>query len=224
MSRYELLGVNLSDTLNASGLAAGATSATLTTGNFGSPSGVQLLIVDYDVPAKIEVISATIAGTGLSGITRALSGTSDVAHSANANIMHSLTPTHWDDRVAGVSQQNNTTNTVITKTRVQTGWGWWVGDATNLLFTDSITFPTAFTARPVVTISILGGKASATPSDIGDFVDYNAVLQTAGVFITPFTTAISTTGFSASMRMNETAANFTTSESVGYAWTAIGPV
>lgn len=95
MAKYDLLGVNLTDTLNVSGLAAGATSGTLTTGSFGSPTGTQLLVVDYDVPAKIEVISATIAGTALTSITRALSGTADVTHAASAKVLHTLTPTHW---------------------------------------------------------------------------------------------------------------------------------
>lgn len=95
MAKYDLLGVNFTDTLNASGLAAGATSATLTSGSFGSPSGLQLLVIDYDVPAKIEVVSVSIAGTALTSITRALSGTSDVAHAASAKVLHTIVPTHW---------------------------------------------------------------------------------------------------------------------------------
>lgn len=95
MAKFNPIGVNKTDTLAAQ-LTAGATSATLTSGNFGTQTGLQLLVVDYDVPAKIEVISCTITGTSLTGITRALDGTSDVTHSANANVLYTANiPSMW---------------------------------------------------------------------------------------------------------------------------------
>lgn len=84
------------DTLAAT-LNSGATSTTLTTGNFGSPTGVQLYVVDYDVPAKSEIISASITTTAVTGITRGLSGgaagTTD--HAAGAKIGVILVPQHY---------------------------------------------------------------------------------------------------------------------------------
>lgn len=76
-------------------LNAAATSGTLTTGSFGSPTGTQLLIVDYDVPAKREVISCTISGTALTSLVRGIDGTSDQTHTANANIMMAFVPEHY---------------------------------------------------------------------------------------------------------------------------------
>lgn len=117
MAKFDLLGVNLTDTLNASGLAAAATSATLTTGAFGSPSGLQLLVLDYDVPAKIEVVSCTISGTALTSITRGLSGTADVTHAASAKVLHTVTPTHWAQVRQGIYQTvQNQTGAVATGT------------------------------------------------------------------------------------------------------------
>ena len=81
------------DTLNGA-LNAAATSATLTTGNFGSPTGKQLLVVDYDVAAKREVILCTIAGTAITSITRAQDGTADVTHATGANVMMAWVPSH----------------------------------------------------------------------------------------------------------------------------------
>lgn len=95
MAKYNPIGVNKTDTL-AADLAASATSATLTTGNFGTQTGAQLLVVDYDVPSKIEVIECTITGTALTSITRAKDGTSDVAHSTGAKVLFTADiPSYW---------------------------------------------------------------------------------------------------------------------------------
>jgi hypothetical protein len=84
------------DTLAAT-LNSGATSTTLTTGNFGSPSGTQLYVVDYDVPAKAEIISASITTTAVTSITRGLSGgaagTTD--HAIGAKIASIFVPQHY---------------------------------------------------------------------------------------------------------------------------------
>lgn len=81
------------DTLNGL-ISSGATSATLTTGNFGSPTGTQLLVIDYD-NASLEVISCTIAGTALTSLTRGLDGTSAVSHANGAKVIMALVPSHY---------------------------------------------------------------------------------------------------------------------------------
>lgn len=105
------------DTLAAE-LAAGATSATLTTGSFGSPTGTQLLVVDYDVPAKREVISCTIAGTALTSLVRNLDGAGDVTHAANANVMMAFVPTHYANGLGYIAGGD--------------GWSSWTPTWTNL--------------------------------------------------------------------------------------------
>jgi len=90
------------DTLQAQ-LAAGASSGTLTTGSFGSPTGTQLLVVDYDVAAKREVISCTISSTALTSITRGLDGTTDQTHTANANVMMGFVPSHYGNGLGAIA-------------------------------------------------------------------------------------------------------------------------
>jgi hypothetical protein len=77
------------DTLAANTtLSSGATTATLTSGNFGTPTGVQLYVVDYGIPGTAEIISATVAGTAMTGITRGLAGgaASTTNHVAGATV------------------------------------------------------------------------------------------------------------------------------------------
>jgi hypothetical protein len=73
------------DALNAQ-MLSGATSGTLLSGNFGSPSGRQILVIDRAVAGKAEVIAANVAGTGLTNMTRGLSGTSAVQHEVGATV------------------------------------------------------------------------------------------------------------------------------------------
>jgi hypothetical protein len=89
-----------SDVLAAQ-MLSGATSGTLTTGSFGSPSGTQILVIDYDVPAKAEVVTCTIAGTALTSITRATDGTSAVQHEIGAKVIMAFVPAHYAALVDG---------------------------------------------------------------------------------------------------------------------------
>jgi hypothetical protein len=94
MSSY-VLQFQKSDTLAAT-LLSGATSTTLTSGNFGSPSGTQLYVVDYDVPAKAEIISASVTTTAVTSITRGLTGgaASTTDHAIGAKIISAFVPQH----------------------------------------------------------------------------------------------------------------------------------
>jgi len=89
-------------------LAAAATSGTLASGVFGSPASEQLLVIDYDVPAKAEVVECAIAGTALTSMTRAMDGTTDQTHSAGANVAMCFVPTHYSDILSQVSGDTNT--------------------------------------------------------------------------------------------------------------------
>lgn len=84
------------DTLAAQMSAAETSSATLTTGAFGTPGSPQLLVVDYD-NSSAEVIECTMAGTALSSITRAKDGTSAVLHAAGAKVGMMFVPSHYED-------------------------------------------------------------------------------------------------------------------------------
>ncbi len=140
---------NKTSTFNASGLAAGATSGTLSDSAFGSPSGIQLYVVDYDVPAKLEVISAAVANTAVTSITRGLDGTSDVAHSASAKIMSAWVPSHYALGLGHIARGD--------------AWTSWTPTWTNLTVTGSTVsakyrqFGTLVMVR--VTVTLGGGNA-----------------------------------------------------------------
>lgn len=81
------------DTL-ASTMGTGATSATLTSGNFGSPSGTQVLVIDYDVPSKAAAFKCTIAGTALTSMVRVHGP--DVEHVTGAKVTMAWVPEHHE--------------------------------------------------------------------------------------------------------------------------------
>lgn len=79
------------DTL-ASQMAAGATSATLSAGNFDNFTA-DYLVLDYNNPSKREVIKCNVSGTAVSSATRGVEG-SDVTHSAGAAVAYAFLPDH----------------------------------------------------------------------------------------------------------------------------------
>lgn len=81
------------DTL-ASQMAAGATSATLSSGNFTTFTA-DYLILDYNNASKREVILCNVAGTAVTSATRGVQG-SDVTHSAGAAVAYGWIPNHAD--------------------------------------------------------------------------------------------------------------------------------
>src|SRR6185369_7506198 len=87
------LQANKNTTL-AADLLSGATTGTLSSAAFTNFTG-DYLVVDYDVPAKYEIILCTVTGTAISAITRAQSGTSNVDHTAGAKIAYDFVPGHY---------------------------------------------------------------------------------------------------------------------------------
>lgn len=153
------------DTLAAT-LNSGATTTTLTTGNFGSPTGTQLYVVDYDVPAKAEIISATVATTGVTAITRGLTGgaagTTD--HAIGAKIGSIFVPQHYDrvaNRTLGYAEITSAQASITTLT-----------DVTGL--TTTVTVP-AGGARIKITAIVL--FANSTTSGDGIIYLYEGATQ-----------------------------------------------
>lgn len=81
------------DTL-ASQMAAGATSGTLSTGNFANFTG-DYLVLDYDTSSR-EIIKCNVTGTAISSATRGVDGTSDATHAAGAKVGYMWLPVHAD--------------------------------------------------------------------------------------------------------------------------------
>jgi hypothetical protein len=84
------------DDVLAADITDSATSMTLTTGAFGTPTGQQYLVIDYDIAAKREIIKCTIDGTAVTSVTRAQDGTSAVAHSSGAKVIMAMIPSHYN--------------------------------------------------------------------------------------------------------------------------------
>lgn len=151
------------DSLNAQ-LLSGGTSATLLTGNFGSPSGKQILVIDRAVAGKAEVVSCNIAGTALTNLSRGLSGTSAVQHEVGATVEFVFEPTLFD----ALASFDGWTKTAESFTRTSGTTGTfpvdvtsWIGVGTKLKVTDTTTKYFYVTAASfgagVTTITFTGG-------------------------------------------------------------------
>jgi len=91
MAKYTLQ-TRTTDTLNGT-MAASAVSCTLLSGNFGSPTGKQIITIDYDVSAKAADFLCTIADTAVTSMT--LLNGSDVEHTTGANVAMTFVDEHY---------------------------------------------------------------------------------------------------------------------------------
>lgn len=111
-----------------------------------------------------------------------------------------------------ISRQNNTTNTSISGSKIETGWGVITNNTSGNAITESVSFSSVFTDRPIVLI-ICGGD--------------NATLQTYGsgginlaAGIVAQATDITTSSFLAMMAKRDST-NFAPGYTF-YQWIAIG--
>ena len=183
-------------------LLTSASSTTLAGGSFGSPSGIQLYVVDYDVPAKAEVIGASVSGTTVPSVTRGLDGTTNQDHAAGAKIAAMLVPAHyaqlgglaasdawtaWNPAPAGFSG----TPTVNLARYFQVGkMVWGVIDFTGASSAASLSF-----TLPVAAKSSITGIGFARAVDAGTVASAPAAINavagspTASVALAPYGTA-----------------------------------
>lgn len=71
------------------------TSATLSSAVFTDFTD-DYLVIDYDIPAKREVIKCNVTGTAISSITREQEGTSAVEHASGAKVGYMFLPSHYN--------------------------------------------------------------------------------------------------------------------------------
>jgi len=109
-----------------------------------------------------------------------------------------------------VQRQNNTTNTTVVGSRIETGWGVIVPGASGVA-QETVTFATAFTDRPIVIMTYGGDANSSTTYGSGAIVVNIAV--TAAHTIT-------TSNFVA--RCQSTGGAWSAGNTVFYQWMAIG--
>lgn len=114
----------ITDTLGIT-MSAGATSCTLGAGNFGSPTGKQIITLDYNVAAKSADFLCTIAGTAVTSMTR-LNGP-DVEHGSGCAVAMCMVDEHinlvFNALATGWVDINETitcsTNNIITASAAQ---------------------------------------------------------------------------------------------------------
>lgn len=110
-----------------------------------------------------------------------------------------------------VARQNDTTNVTENTAKILTGWGWVAvgGLGTGI---EIVTFSSAFTTLPIVTLTYGGDHASSTTYGAGTL----SLKQGFGGAI-----GITTTGFSAYVRSAD-GSNWPAGANAFYQWTAIG--
>lgn len=110
------------------------------------------------------------------------------------------------------NRQDDTTNSQVPNTRIETGWGVITGVSGTTSYNEAITFQTAFTNRPIV-IAVAGGDGTtANGSTYGKGTNaISADWQCKAVDIT-------TAGFNIYLRTSSFSAN----GFVFYQWIAIG--
>lgn len=89
-----------STTLSANILAA-ATTASLSSSAFTDFTS-DYLVIDYDVPAKYEIVLCNVTGTSVTSMTRGQLGTSAVDHGSGAKVAYSFVSKHYDDLTTGI--------------------------------------------------------------------------------------------------------------------------
>jgi len=109
------------DTL-ASDITDSSTSMTLTTGNFGTPSGEQMLVIDPDVSSKREIVKCAIDGTAVTSIDRAQDGTAAVAHTSGAKIIMAWTKSHHEALKDGTDLNDNIITAAKLDANLLAGW------------------------------------------------------------------------------------------------------
>lgn len=162
--------------------------------------------------AKWNILGANDAsfnnGSGIqptNAIVAASGGLDLRGASANGVLLQLRTQTDNANSIASA-----TTNAL----KIQSGWGAVIGVAANSV-TETVTFPTAFSVAPIVSMQYIGFKTgSSYPTTITDTTAGANQLCGAG--------NITTTNFAAMVADKVTATNLSTTIVYAYTWIAIG--
>jgi H-type lectin domain len=114
-------------------------------------------------------------------------------------------------QLPSLNRQDNTSNATVNGARMEIGWGVIVPGATSSA-SESVTFSSAFTSAPIVTITAGGDHASSST--------YGSGGPNIKLFLTEATN-ITTGGFTAYVRSVD-ASNWSAGNTVFYQWIAIG--
>jgi hypothetical protein len=104
--------------------------------------------------------------------------------------------------------------TLVGNRALLSGWGYIVGDSSNTLRTELVTYGVTLAGIPITTVTLLGRKDGSNPTTPGDFGDTAGLSSGNGIWITSYGTT--TTQFTAAIRVG--AGTWTTNQRLGYAW------
>ena len=120
-----------------------------------------------------------------------------------------------------VLRKDDTTNVYSHQSVILTGWGYQAGDATNKLKQKTETFGITFGTAPVVIIGLLGAITGGTvPTSIGQAGDTGTLSDSNGIWIGA--SGISTTGFTANIRIGAAGSTWASTVRIMYSYIAIG--
>lgn len=111
-------------------------------------------------------------------------------------------------------RQNNTTNTTESTAIIQSGWGSITFGGASAIVSEAVTFPTAFTNRPIVLITQGGDQVSGVV-DLGNGASSVHGLTTCKAV------SVTTSGFTAFCGQSQ-GSNYSAGNIVYYHWLAIG--
>jgi hypothetical protein len=81
-----------------------------------------MLVIDYDIAAKREIVKCAIDGTAVTSIDRAQDGTAAVAHTSGAKIIMAFVPSHYTGLTDGTALASGAITDTKLATKVKAGW------------------------------------------------------------------------------------------------------
>lgn len=153
---------------------------------------------------NIRVAKVVTNGSAITGVTQV----------GSDSLSNTIYPQSGASQKLTVTRQDDTTNTVQTKSVILSGWGV-ITPGVASFGSESVTFPVTFLQRPIVVICSGGDNASATTYGSGGNTIHGAVAAKAHT--------ITTTGFTAHV-FQAAGSNWAAGNTVFYQWFAIGEV
>ena len=218
--------ISVSDSFAISGAQALSRSGTVVQhGVHPDYTGHSFLAGGSEVAAIDSSGNLSLSGTTIKSLTLPSSnfvGTSDTQTltgktiDGDDNTLQDIPSTALKQNFFKGRYQANTTNSDQSGITPQFGWGFILGDNTNII-EETLTFPTAFSTILSVHVSLLGVKSGSDPANIGELT---IELDASGFMIAG--SDITTSG--CLVTMSRTASTFGSTARWGYSWVAYGIV
>lgn len=213
--------VGVSDSWSYSSWTAGTRIGVITVPTDGTAkysAGMKIKITQSTGGVKYGFITAvaTTTLTAFFGLDYTLN------NEAISSISYSIAyaPLGYNGPILTLEAYQSITTDTMRWTFEQHGWTFVTGDASNLREAITITYPVAYAGIPIVTAGLLGNKAGSNPTTPGDFTAVTTTFGDAGWGLDASAASATTVV----LTVNKAATAFGTTNRLGLAWTAKGPV